>query len=187
MDDPLVRLSADIVVRRKGHADAHAPALARPHLGEKPVDVEHHRRRRLARQHLLEMLPRQLVLALQEKGPAELQADPNQAGPRDQHGMEGGDGLVQQRIARVLRYARFLRRTDRRQAEQEDRAGIDLLAPDKRPEDRQRLVELSVRDQRSGLDDAPPERRPGILRGGHRKGKQQDKGHAKAAHYCPIH
>ena len=79
-DRPLVRLAGDIAVRRQRQADAQAPALSRPHLRQEPVDVEHHRRRRLAGQHLLEMPRGQPVLALQEESPGKLQADAHQAG-----------------------------------------------------------------------------------------------------------
>ena len=46
---------------------------------EEMVDVERHRRRRLAGQHLLEMPPRQLVLALEEEGAGEFEADADEA------------------------------------------------------------------------------------------------------------
>ena len=66
------------------------------------VDVQHHRSRRLARQHLLEMPRRQRVLALQEEGLGELQAGTDQTGLPDQHPAQGGDGGVQKRVPRLL-------------------------------------------------------------------------------------
>ena len=128
---------------------AQAPALARPHQVEEAVDVERHRRRRLAGQHQLEMPRRKRVLALEEKGPGELQADPHQLRACDQHGAEGGDRLVQQRRARVFRPARLLRRLDCREAVEEQYEGIDRLAPGQRPQYGQRLVEPAVPDQGS--------------------------------------
>ena len=109
-DRLLVRLAGDIAVWRQPHADAHAPALSRPHLRQEPVDVEHHRRRWLAGQHLLEIPRRQRVLALEEESPGKLQAYAHQAGVRDQHGAEGRDGLVQQRLSFRLGDVRLLRR-----------------------------------------------------------------------------
>ena len=55
IDDPLVRARADIGVGRDRGAEAQAPALARPHDAEEPVDVERHPGGRLAGQHQLEM------------------------------------------------------------------------------------------------------------------------------------
>ena len=76
----------------------HHPALALPDLSKETVDIECHRRRRVARQNLLEILSGEAVLVLEEEGAAELQPDPHQLGALDQHGVEGADGLVQQSV-----------------------------------------------------------------------------------------
>ena len=64
--------------------------------------------------------------------PGQLQADPHQLGAVDQHGVERGDGLVQQGIALVVGEIGLLRRPDRRQAYLEEHVGIDRLAPGQR-------------------------------------------------------
>ena len=65
--------------------------------------------------------------------------------------MEGADGLVQQRLAPLLRYALVVRRADRRQAVEEDSVGMDLAALHQAREDLQRLVVLPLLDQRPRL------------------------------------
>ena len=109
-------------VRGERHADAQAPALARPDLTEEPVDVDHHLRRRLAGQHLLEMPPGQVILALEVEGAGELEAHAHQSGIADQHGAEIGDGLAQQRVARLRLPALLLRVLQRRDAGEEQHA-----------------------------------------------------------------
>ena len=75
---------------------------------EEAADVERHRRRRLAGQHMLEMPPGELVLSLEEEGAGELQPNADELGPADQHGSEEIDRLVKQLVALVLRHARPL-------------------------------------------------------------------------------
>ena len=147
-DRLLVRPAGDIAVRRQRHAEAQAPALSRPHLRQEPVDVEHHRRRRLAGQHLLEMPRRQRVLALQEESPGKLQADANQAGVRDQHGAEGRDGLVQQRLACVVGNIRPPCSSDGREAVEEERVRLDRIRLEQRAQYCQRVYEPADIDQR---------------------------------------
>ena len=67
----------------------------------------------LAGQHMLEMPPGELVLALEEEGAGELQPNAHQLGPADQHGAEDIDRLVQQFVALVLGHARPLGSLDR--------------------------------------------------------------------------
>ena len=104
---------ADIGVGQERGAEAQAPAFARPHDLEEANDVERHRRRQLAGQHMLELPPGELVLALEEEGAGELQPNARQLGTPDQHGAEGGDGLVKQLVALVLSHARPLGSLDR--------------------------------------------------------------------------
>ena len=148
-DRLLVRPAGDIAVRRQRHAEAQAPALSRPHLRQEPVDVEHHRRRRLAGQHLLEMPRRQRVLALEEEGPGKLQADADEAGVRDQHGAEGRDGLVQQRLACVVGNIRPLCSSDGREAVNEECIRLDRIRLEQRAQHCQRLCEPADIDQRT--------------------------------------
>ena len=106
-----------------------------------------------AGQHQLEMSLRQLVLALEEKGAGEFQPHADQPGLRDQHGVEGGDGLVQQRVARVFGLARLVRRPDCCDADVEKHGGIDRPIPHQRPEETQRIVETADPDQNPGILD----------------------------------
>ena len=152
-DRPLFRPAGDITVRRQRQAHAQAPALSRPHLRQEPVDVEHHRRRRLAGQHLLEMPRGQRVLALQEESPGKLQADADEAGVRDQHGAEGRDGLVQQRLPLRLGDVRFLRCTDRRHAGLESNVQMPRTCRRQRPQYGQRLFEPARLEQSLRLRD----------------------------------
>ena len=102
----------------------------------------------LAGQHLLEMLPGEPVLVLEEERPGKLEPDADQPGALDQHGVKGGDRLVQQGPARIPGNPRPLRRLDRREAEEEQQARIDPFAPDQRPQHGHRLREPAGPDQR---------------------------------------
>ena len=77
------------------------PTAAGADDGEVAVDVEGHRLWNLAGQDLLEVTLGQPVLSLQEEGPGEFQAQPDQRGVRHQHLAEGGDRLVEQPVALV--------------------------------------------------------------------------------------
>ena len=118
---------------------------------------------------------RQTVLALEEEGAAELKADAEEFRTADQHAVEGGDGLVEQRVALLLVDARLLRRADRREPDAEDNVGTGPSAPGQRPQDSQRFFELAVSDQRPSLGHAGGAgRRWGRLRGpGDRCGEQE--------------
>ena len=61
-------------------------------------DIGHHRLGGIARQHALEVLLGQAVLALVEEGPGQLQPHAHQTGLIDEHGAKGGDRLIQQRF-----------------------------------------------------------------------------------------
>ena len=83
------------------------------------------------------------ILALEEEGAAELQAHPHQLGTPHQHGVEGCNGLIQQRVPLVFGKAGLLRRAERRQAVLEHRVGMHRLLPHARAQDRERLIELA--------------------------------------------
>ena len=150
IDDPLVRAGADIGVGRERHAEVQAPALARADPVEEPVDVERHPGGRVAGQNLLEMPRRELVLVLEEERAGEFEADADQPGLRDQHGVEGDDRLVEQGVAGVVGKARLLRHLERREAEEEQDVRLDRPALDQRPQHAQRLAEPAVADQGLG-------------------------------------
>ena len=179
-DDVLPRRRAEIGVRRQRRADADAPALARPHLRQETVDVEDHRRRRLACQNHLEVTPRERVLALQEERAGELQTDPDQTRSTrlpDQHGMEDRDGLVQKPLAPLLRHARLLRRADRGKAVKEERVGARRPFPDRRTQDGQGVLVPAVPDQHLRLSNrigGEAYRRRRLL-GDHRHGEEQER------------
>ena len=63
---------------------------------EETAHVVDHHRGWVARQDALEMPARLVVLPLQEEGPGEFQAHPDQAGVSYQHCAQGRDGLFQQ-------------------------------------------------------------------------------------------
>ena len=85
-------------------------------------------------------MPRgQPVPVLQEESPGKLQAHAHQAGVRDQHGAEGRDGLVQQRLPLRLGDVRLLRRTDRRHAGLEADVQMPRTCRRERPQYGQRL------------------------------------------------
>ena len=102
VDGALVRGAADVAVRREGESEVQAPALARPDLVEEGPNVGGHLRRHVAGQHLLEVLLREIVLALEEEGARQLKPHPHQPRRADQNGVEGADGLVQQYVPRVV-------------------------------------------------------------------------------------
>ena len=95
----------------------------------------------------LELPARQPVLPLEEEGAAELEPDADQLRAPDQHGVEGGDRLVEQLVPLLLRHARPVRCADRREAVGEQRVGVDRLGPDQRQQDRQRRGEPALADQ----------------------------------------
>ena len=64
--------------------------------------VHRDRLRHAAGQHRLEMAPGEGVLSLEVEGAGELEADADQAGIRNQHLAEGGDRLVEKRVAAVF-------------------------------------------------------------------------------------
>ena len=170
-DDVVPRRAAEIGVRRQREAEPHRPVLARPHPRQEAVDVENHRRRRVARQDPLEMLarqrvgaaqPGQRVAALEEERAAQLEAHPHQVGAFHQHPVERRDRLVEQRVPPVLRNARKLRRPDRREAEIEQRVRVHAVALDERPQHRQRLVVAAQAHQGARLRHL---RHPSRLRG----------------------
>ena len=94
------------------------------------------------------MLPGEPVLVLEEERPGKLEPDAGQPGALDQHGVKGGDRLVQQGPARIPGNPRPLRRLVCGEAEEEQQARIDPFAPDQRPQHAHRLVEPAGPDQR---------------------------------------
>ena len=80
------------------------------------------------------MAPGERVLALEEEGAGEFEADAHQRGTPDEHGAEGGDRLVQQIVSSFLRDIRLLCGTGGREANVENHARFDRAAPGKRPE-----------------------------------------------------
>ena len=111
------------------------------------MHVGHHRCHWFARQHALEVAARQAVLALEKERPRQFQAHPHQVGAVDQHGVQGGYGLVQQCIPLVVGKIGLLRCAGRRQADEEEHVRLDRAAPGQRPQNSQRLVELAGPDQ----------------------------------------
>ena len=93
------------------------------------------------------------VLALQEESPGKLQADADEAGVRDQHGAEGRDGLVQQRLPLRLGDVRLLRRADRRHAGLESDVQMPRTCRRQRPQYGQRLFEPARLEQSLRLRD----------------------------------
>ena len=89
----------------------------------------------------------EVVLALEEEGAGQLQSHPHQPRRLDQHGVEGADGLVQQRLAGVFVNVGVPRGTDRREAVEEERVGLDRLLIQQRPQNRQRVGEAAGIDQ----------------------------------------
>ena len=174
-DGALARAGGDVAVGRERGADADAPALAGPDLGEEPAHVERHPCGGIAGQHALEMVLRQPVLALEEEGAGELEADADEVRAVHQHRAEGGDGLVEQGGPPVLVDTRRLRRADRREAEEEARVAV---GPGERAKDAQRVVEPSVLDRRPRLGDAGGGRRG---RGRGRRGGQNAGGNRESA------
>ena len=100
IDGPLLGARADVGVRRQREAGVNAPAAAGAHLGKEGMDIRRYRLRHAAGQHRLEVALRELVFALEEERAGQLQPHPHQPRRLDQHDVEGGDGLVQQRVSR---------------------------------------------------------------------------------------
>ena len=101
-DGALVGATADVGVGGQGDADVEAPAPAGADLGEEALHVGLDLVGHVAGQDRLEVLPRQTVLAFQEEGAGQLQAHADEVRIVDQHGVEGGDRLVEQGIAAIL-------------------------------------------------------------------------------------
>ena len=130
----------------------HGPAPARPNLREKALHVGHHRLRRLARQHALEVLAREAVLLLVEERPGELEPYAHQAGVVDEHRMKRGDGLVEQRVELRIRFRLTAQhRLHRRQANLEENVHVVRMVRRQRAKDGERLVEAPLRGQRPRL------------------------------------
>ena len=66
------------------------------------MDICRHELGHAAGQDGLEVPPGKGVLALGEEGAGKFEANANQAGVRHQHPAEGGDGLVEKRVAAVF-------------------------------------------------------------------------------------
>ena len=115
----------EIAVGRHGDAEARLPAPSGADDPEKAHDIGRDGRGQVPGQHLLEMALGQRVLALEEEGAGELQAEPDQPGIGDQRLAEGGNGLVEQRVALLLG-ARPPGRGERRHALAEHRADAGL-------------------------------------------------------------
>ncbi len=150
VDGPLLGAGADVRVRRQREADVEAPAPPGAHLVEEEVDVGRHRVGHAARQHRLEVAPRELVLPLEEERARQLQPHPHQVGTLDQHDVEGGDGLVQQHLPFLVRAVGPLRGLQRREAVEEERVRLDRLLLEQRPERDDRLLEAAGAHQRPG-------------------------------------
>ena len=97
IDHLLVRRSIDVAVGSHGRTEIAGPASLRPDRFEKPLDVGGHGRWRLARQHSLEMLARQIVVAFEIERPRQLKPHPHQSRPVDENRVERGDRLVEKR------------------------------------------------------------------------------------------
>ena len=137
-DNIRIRGRAHIGVRRQGKTEIGAPALARPDGAEKALDVLHHRRRRLAAQHPLEMTAGERVLALEEEGPGKVEPGAHQAGPDYQHAPQGGNGGVEKGRAGLGADAFPAGRGDAGPADQEQQAQIVRPRLDGRREGLQR-------------------------------------------------
>jgi len=103
-----------------------------------------------AGQHALEVTPGEAVLFLVEERPRQLQTYPCKLRAYGEHGVQGGNGLIKQRLALRL-LGPEARRLDRGQPEQEHRVRIDLIRGRERAQQRQRLVEPARIEQRPGL------------------------------------
>ena len=133
---------------------------ARPHCLQEAADVRNHLRRRPVGQHALEMLTREVVLALEEERPRQLQTHAHETRPVDQDGAERGDGLVEQggsfRFPAVGLQGGF----DGGQTEEEEDVRPIRMVRRERTQDGQRLGETTAFNQRPGG------RRPGGRRTG---------------------
>ena len=80
--------------------------------------------------------------------------------------MEDADGLVQQRVPRVVGKAGLIRRPDRREADQEANIGMDPAAFGQRAEHGQRLVEPAGADKSPRFGDGGGRGGDGLGAGG---------------------
>ena len=151
VDDTLGRAAADVAVGGQREAHIEAPALPHPDLVEEELDVGSRRLRHAAGEHVLEVALRQLVPAGAEEGARQLQPHPHQRRLLDEHGVEGTDGVVQQRLALVLVEVRLLRCLGRREAEEEDHVGGHRAGLHRRPQDGERVGEAAGRNQHPRL------------------------------------
>ena len=143
------------------------------------MHVGHYRRWLFARQHALEVAARQAVLALEKERPCQFQAHPHQAGAGDQHGVERGDGLVQQRLPLVVGKIGLLRCAGRCQADEEEHVRLDRAAPGQRPQDAQRLLEPALLNQGPALRDAGLASSRRLLSSAPRRSGEEKKGRGR--------
>ena len=167
-DGALVGSPADVGVGRQRHADVEAPAPAGADLGEEALHVGLDLVGHVAGQDGLEVLPGQPVLSFQEEGVGQLQAHPHEVRVVDQHGVEGGDGLVEQRVAAVL-VRLDIRLLDRGHAVAEQ--GVEILGRGGEGEEEDQGCNDAAHD---GLTVSDKEN-PGASRG-QRRGRKDGKG-----------
>ena len=124
IDELRVRGGVDIGIRGNGEPEIPAPAAPGADHLEKPLDIGNHGRRRLAGQDPLEMVARQIVLAFEKERPRQLQTHPHQARTVDQNGVQGRDGLGQEKGPLFVINVRPGGRSDARQADEKPHVGL---------------------------------------------------------------
>ena len=180
VDDLLVGAAADVAVRQQRRTHVHRPATARPNLDQEALHVGLDRIRHLPRKHALEMAAREGVLSLVEERPREFQAHAHQLGLVDQYREQGGNGLVQQRIAIRFPGAAHSRRLHRGHTEEKPYVRVLGMAAGERAQYLERLVWPASIEQRPGHGGAVIGWQPAFGRD-RRVDREQEKGGSQPA------
>ena len=118
IDHLLIGGGIDVAVGSQGRTEMAGPAASRPDRLKEPLDVDGHGRGRPAREYTLEMLARQIVVALEIERSCQFEPHAHQSGPVDQNRVECGDCLAEIRGSFRSCDFRNLRCTQRGQADE---------------------------------------------------------------------
>ena len=115
------------------------------------MDVGDDGRREIPGEDAVEMPAGEGVLALEEEGPRELEANAHEIGPIDQHGAECGDGFIQEAFSVCFRPAGLDSGLSRGKTPQEKAGRMFGMFLGKRPQLDESFVEPALTNQRSSV------------------------------------
>ena len=142
LDKPLVRRGPDVAVRGQRRPEVEAPALTGPDLGEEALHVRDDRRGKVPREDLLEVPAGEGVLALRKNARASSSRTRASSG-RSINTSRKAAMAPSSSASRPPPAVRLLRRPHRREAEQKEGVGLELPAPNQRPQNNQSFREAA--------------------------------------------